>query len=129
MKPADLRTAALDHLAIPRRLDWWVRMDSNHRANEDLVYSQAHSTALPHTHQLVPPARLERATSGFVDRRSDSTELRRHETGAAGGPRTPDARLFKPALFRLSYRGNDLAPRAGFEPALPTRQAGTLPLS
>lgn len=29
--------------------NWWVRMDSNHRANEDLVYSQAQSTALPHT--------------------------------------------------------------------------------
>ena len=50
----------------------WVRMDLNHRANEDLVYSQAHSTALPHTlDELVPPARLERATSGFVDRRSE----------------------------------------------------------
>jgi hypothetical protein len=50
---------------------WWVRMDSNHRANEDLVYSQVQSTALPHTHELVPPARFERAASGFVDRRSE----------------------------------------------------------
>lgn len=73
MTPADLQTAAFDRLAIPRMnewrartdsnrghrfwrpalcqlsympLIWWVRMDSNHRANEDLVYSQAQSTAL-----------------------------------------------------------------------------------
>lgn len=53
-------------------MNWWVRMDLNHRANEDLVYSQAQSTALPHTlDELAPPARLERATSGFVDRRSE----------------------------------------------------------
>ena len=26
--------------------------------------------------------------------------------GAAGGIRTPDARLFRPALYPLSYRGN-----------------------
>ena len=30
--------------------NWWVRKDSNLRAIKDLVYSQAQSTALPHTH-------------------------------------------------------------------------------
>lgn len=38
---------------------------------EGLVYSQVQSTALPHTRELAPPARLERAASGFVDRRSE----------------------------------------------------------
>lgn len=37
--------------------------------------------------------------------------------GAAGGIRTLDARLFRPALYQLSYRGIDLALRAGVEPA------------
>ena len=118
MTPADLQTAAFDRLAIPRKnewrartdsnrghrfwkpalcqlsympllLIWWVRMDSNHRANEDLVYSQVQSTALPHTHQN-------------WCRRRDSN------------PRRPA--LQAGALPIELPRGN-LAPRAGVEPA------------
>ena len=98
MTPADLQTAAFDRLAIPRMnewrartdsnrghrfwrpalcqlsympLIWWVRMDSNHRANEDLVYSQAQSTALPHTLQkLVPQEGFEPPRPGSSGRRS-----------------------------------------------------------
>jgi hypothetical protein len=114
---------------------------------------------------LVPRARFERATSGFVDRRSGPAELTRHviddaerrqhracirrpwrcprrrtipvladaeggqrpsasrarvqlgSLGAAGGNRTPDARTFNPTFYLLNYRGSDLAPRAGVEPA------------
>ena len=44
------------------------------------------ATALPaalHGEMLAPRARLERATSGFVDRRSDPTELTRQKTKRA----------------------------------------------
>jgi hypothetical protein len=67
----------------------------------------------------VPRARLERATSGFVDRRSDPTELTRRETGAR------EARRFNAALSMPSY---PLVWRLVREsnPRLPARQAGTL---
>lgn len=73
---------------------------------------------------------LEPPTSGFVDRRSDPTELRtlvpggwdrttdasafnaplyrlsypRHIGGGTGRVRTADTRIFSPLLYQLSYR-------------------------
>lgn len=50
-------------------------------------------------------------------------------SGAAGGNRTPDARIFNPTFYRLNYRGGDLLnwrPVGDSNPWLPTRQAGTL---
>ena len=41
------------HFTSPASI-WWVRMDLNHRAFRDLIYSQAQSTALPHTQNLLP---------------------------------------------------------------------------
>lgn len=65
---------------------------------------------------LVPTVRVERtrpktpgsepsASTRFRHMGLDSSRLESPSIGAAGGNRTPDARLFRPALFRLSYRG------------------------
>ncbi len=48
--------------------------------------------------KMASRARLERATSGFVGRRSDPTELTRLLSGASCGIRTRDFRLDRPAL-------------------------------
>lgn len=47
-------------------------------------------------------------------------------SGASSRARTCDARLFRPALYPLSYRGNVWRPRGGSNSRLPARQAGTL---
>ena len=46
---------------------------------------------------------FEPPATGFGDQRSGQTELR--SCGTPGGIRTPDARLRKPPLYPLSYRG------------------------
>ena len=65
--------SALEAAALPvelARYGWWVRMDSNHRVPWETAL-QAAAIGLSATHPLMAPrARFERATSGFVDRRS-----------------------------------------------------------
>ena len=115
-------------------MNWWVRMDSNHRACEDLVYSQTHSPALPHTQEkLASPARFERATSGFVDRRSDPAEPRRHETGGDRGARTHTP-IAGPSVFKTAAASPRSAKvsanwyrRRGSNPRRPALEAGALP--
>ena len=41
------------NLFQPQPLYWWGRMDLNHRAFGDLIYSQAQSTALPHPLKII----------------------------------------------------------------------------
>jgi hypothetical protein len=91
--------------------------------------------------EMAPPARFERAAFGFGRRRSDPAELRRRANWCRRRASNPRSRCFKPALYRLSYRGvlvllNDWSPRPGcarkraaFGPLLPQRpdrQAGQI---
>ena len=66
-KPPVLQAGAFDHLATPRN-DWHRTTGSNREP------SALEAAALPIelARLLVPRARIERATSGFVGRRSGS---------------------------------------------------------
>ena len=60
--------------------------------------NQTPSAAWLRRDEMASRARLERATSGFVGRRSDPTELTRLVSGASCGIRTRGFRLDRPAL-------------------------------
>jgi hypothetical protein len=110
------------------RLGWWCGWIRTTASSWETAL-QAAAIGLSATHPLLAPrARFERATSGFVGRRSGPAELTRFcVSGAERGLRSPDARAFNAPLYLLSYLGSliwrlvrDLNPR------LPARQAGTL---
>lgn len=112
-------------------LKWWSRRTGSNR-RPDAPKAPALPTAL-HREKLAPPARLERATPGFVNQCSESTELRRQKTVGTGWCRRRDSNSRRPAL-QAGALPTEL-PRHGkrlwrfvreSNPRLPARQAGTL---
>jgi hypothetical protein len=85
------------------------------------VPSEGHVPVLADAEGFEPSRRLI-AGQLLSRQRPSAPRARIHlgSLGAAGGTRTPDARLFRPTLYRLSYRGEEqrktLAPRRGVEP-------------
>ena len=76
-----------------------------------------HRTAAPHLRaapKLAPalvvtpgqkPESPRRGTCASKARNPPQWRVSDLQTGAAGGNRTPDTRIFSPLLYRLSYRG------------------------